>query len=164
MSDELDDYEEGAERAEAREGERERELELVDAAELGAIAAEQYETRFDETRRLAYSGVEEGDDDVDVQELEESGTQLERPPARGTAERSFGARRDRLSLTLPATVHSGGPYGVDVGGPHRRWRPGFVPSTSCPSPGRCRVAVVAVAVSLRGAPLSSPCSSPSLAG
>ena len=78
MSDELDDYEARAERAEAREDERERELVLADAAELGDIAAEEDETRFDETR-LAYSGVEEGDGDVDVQELEEAGAQLDDP-------------------------------------------------------------------------------------
>ena len=78
MSDELDDYEEGAERAEAREDERERELVLADAAELGDSAEELDETRFDETR-LAYSGVEEGDGDVDVQELEEAGARLDDP-------------------------------------------------------------------------------------
>jgi hypothetical protein len=78
MSDELDDYEEGAERAEAREDEIEQELALADAAELGDSAAELDETRFDETR-LAYSGVEEGDGDVDVQELEEAGARLDDP-------------------------------------------------------------------------------------
>jgi hypothetical protein len=60
MSDELDDYREGAERDQAREDEHEQELALADAPELADIAAEQDETRFDETR-LAYSGVEEGD-------------------------------------------------------------------------------------------------------
>jgi hypothetical protein len=78
MSDELDDYQEGAERAEAREDDHEQELELADAAELADLAAEQDETRFDETR-LTYSGVEEGDGDVDVQELEEAGAQLDDP-------------------------------------------------------------------------------------
>ena len=78
MSDELDDYEEGEERAEAREDELQRELVLADAAELGDSAEEQDETPFDETR-LAYSGVEEGDGDVDVQELEEAGAQLDDP-------------------------------------------------------------------------------------
>lgn len=43
---------------------------MADAVELADIAAEQAETRFDETR-LAYSGVEKDDGDVDVQELEE---------------------------------------------------------------------------------------------
>ena len=78
MSDELDDYQKGAERAQAREDEHEQELALADAAELADIAAEQDETHFDETR-LAYSGVEEGDGDVDVQELEEAGAQLDDP-------------------------------------------------------------------------------------
>ena len=41
-------------------------------------AGEQDETRFDETR-LAYSGAEEGDGGVDVQELEEAGAQLDDP-------------------------------------------------------------------------------------
>ena len=39
MSDELDDSEEGAEQAEAREDELEQELALADAEELGDIAA-----------------------------------------------------------------------------------------------------------------------------
>ena len=78
MSDELDDYQESAERAEAREDDHEQELELADAAELADIAAEHDETRFDETR-LAFSGVEEGDGDVDVQELEEASAQLDDP-------------------------------------------------------------------------------------
>ncbi len=78
MSDELDDYEDGVERAEAHEDELEQELVLADAAEMGDIAAEEDETRFDETR-LAYSGVEEGDGDVDVQELEEAGARLDDP-------------------------------------------------------------------------------------
>jgi hypothetical protein len=79
MSDELDHYQEGAERAEAREDEHERELALADASQLDDIAGEQDETRFDETR-LAYSGVAEDDSDVDVQELEEAGAQLDDPP------------------------------------------------------------------------------------
>ena len=78
MSDELDDYQEGEERAEAREDELQRELVLADAAGLGDSAEEQDETPFDETR-LAYSGVEEGDGDVDVQELEEAGARLDDP-------------------------------------------------------------------------------------
>ena len=78
MSDELDDYEEGAERAEALEDELESELALADAAELADITAEEDETRFDETR-LVYSGVEEGDGDVDVEELEEAGARLDDP-------------------------------------------------------------------------------------
>jgi hypothetical protein len=90
MSDELDDYQEGAERAEAREDEHERELALADAAEFADSAAETDETRFDETR-LAYSGVQEGDGDVDVQELEEAGAAARRPGARGAAGGSLGA-------------------------------------------------------------------------
>ena len=78
MSDELDDYEEGAEQAEAREDEFERGLVLADATELADIAAEQDDTRFDETR-LAYSGVEEGDGDVDMEELKEAGVLLDDP-------------------------------------------------------------------------------------
>jgi hypothetical protein len=66
------------ERAEAREDEHERELALADAAEFADSAAETDETRFDETR-LAYSGVQEGDGDVDVQELEERAQQLDDP-------------------------------------------------------------------------------------
>ena len=78
MSDELDDYEEGEERAHAREDELDRELVLADAAELDDSVEEPDETRFDETR-LTYSGVEEGDGDVDVQELEEAGARLDDP-------------------------------------------------------------------------------------
>ena len=78
MSDELDDYEEGEERAQGREEELDRELVLADAAELDDSVEEQDETRFDETR-LIYSGVEEGDGDVDVQELEEAGARLDDP-------------------------------------------------------------------------------------
>ena len=77
-SDELDDYQEGEERAEAWEDELQRELVLADAAELGDSAEEQDETPFDETR-LAYSGVEEGDRGVDVQELEEAGGRADDP-------------------------------------------------------------------------------------
>jgi hypothetical protein len=50
MSDELDDYQEGAERAEAREDELERELALADAEEMDDFAAQQDQSRFDETR------------------------------------------------------------------------------------------------------------------
>ena len=42
------------------------------------MAAEQDDTRFDVTR-LTFSGVEEGDGDVDAQELEEAGVQLDDP-------------------------------------------------------------------------------------
>ena len=78
MSDELDDYERGAEQAEALTDGLQRELELADAEELGEAAADRDDTRFDETRRT-YSGVEEGDGDVDVEELEEAGARLDDP-------------------------------------------------------------------------------------
>ena len=78
MPDELDDYEAGVERAEAREDELEGELELTDATQLDEIGAEPDETRFDDTR-LAYSGVEEGDGDVDELELEEAGARFDDP-------------------------------------------------------------------------------------
>jgi hypothetical protein len=58
---------------------------LADAEELGDIAAEQDDTRFDVTR-LTYSGVEEGDGDVDAQELGEAGVRLD-DPQRRTADR-----------------------------------------------------------------------------
>jgi hypothetical protein len=78
MPDELDDYEEGAERAEAREDELERELALADAGELADSDAEQDDTPFDETR-LAYSGAEEGGGGVDLEELEEAGVRFDDP-------------------------------------------------------------------------------------
>ena len=56
----------------------ERELVLADAGQLGDSVEERDETRFDETW-FAYSGVEEGDGDVDVQELEEAGVWLDDP-------------------------------------------------------------------------------------
>jgi hypothetical protein len=78
MSDELDDYEEGVERAEAVEDDLDQERSLADADELADLDAEQDDTHFDETRR-AYSGVEDGDADVDVEELEEAGALLDDP-------------------------------------------------------------------------------------
>jgi hypothetical protein len=78
MPDELDDYETSAERAEAAEDELSLETELADAEELADVVAEQDETPFD-TTRLAYSGVDEGDGDVDVEELEEAGALLDDP-------------------------------------------------------------------------------------
>ena len=74
MTDELDDYEQADERAEDREDE----LVSSDAEELVDIAADQDETPFDETR-LEYSGVEEGDGDVDTEELEEAGALFDDP-------------------------------------------------------------------------------------
>jgi hypothetical protein len=78
MTDELDDYEQQAERTEAIEDELEQEVELADADELADLVAEQDETPFD-TTRLVYSGVIEGDADVDVEELEEAGALLDDP-------------------------------------------------------------------------------------
>ena len=49
-----------------------------DAEDLDEIVAEQEETPFDETR-LEYSGVEEGDGDVDVEEYEEAGALFDDP-------------------------------------------------------------------------------------
>jgi hypothetical protein len=55
------------------------EEERVDAAEeLGDLVADQDETAFDETR-LQYSGVEEGDGDVDVEEYAEAGALFDDP-------------------------------------------------------------------------------------
>ncbi len=78
MPDELDEYEDDAEQAEALEDELEREVALADAEQLADIAEEQDETPFD-TTRLAYSGVDDGDADVDVEELEEAGALLDDP-------------------------------------------------------------------------------------
>jgi hypothetical protein len=78
MSDELDDYEARQEKADAREDERNAEVELADAVELTTASAEDDDTAFDETR-LAYSGVEAGDGDVDEKELEEAGALLDDP-------------------------------------------------------------------------------------
>ena len=49
-----------------------------DTVDLDEIVAEQEETPFDETR-LEYSGVEEGDGDVDVEEYEEAGALFDDP-------------------------------------------------------------------------------------
>lgn len=78
MPDELDEYEDDAEQAEALEDELEREVALADAEQLADIAEEQDETPFD-TTRLAYSGVDDGDAGVDVEELEEAGALLDDP-------------------------------------------------------------------------------------
>jgi hypothetical protein len=51
---------------------------VADAAELDDLTADQDETAFDETR-LEYSGVEEGDGDVDVEEYEEAGALFDDP-------------------------------------------------------------------------------------
>jgi hypothetical protein len=52
---------------------------VADAAEVDAVAEEQGETAFDETRH-AYSGViEDSDADVDVEEYEEAGALFDDP-------------------------------------------------------------------------------------
>ena len=76
MPDELDDYEEGRERVEAREEEVEQEMALADAEELADRAAERDETPFDDTRH-AYSGVDEDGGGVDLEELDEAGVRFD---------------------------------------------------------------------------------------
>jgi hypothetical protein len=78
LSDDLDDYEENVERADELEDVLHDELTLADAEELDDVAAEDDETGFDEAR-LEYSGVEEGDGDVDMRELDEAGALLDDP-------------------------------------------------------------------------------------
>lgn len=78
MSDELDDYEERVERADASEDALEGDRVLADADELTDAAAEEDDTGFDESR-LQYSGVAEGYGNVDVEELEEAGALLDDP-------------------------------------------------------------------------------------
>lgn len=78
MSDELDDYEERVERADAAEDGRGEEQELADSQELTDEDTEPDETPFDRTREV-YSGVEEDDSDVDLEELEEAGALLDDP-------------------------------------------------------------------------------------
>jgi hypothetical protein len=77
MSDELDDYENGVERAEADEEELELELLLADADELPDEEAEDDGTPFDAARRL-YTGVDD-DGGPDTEELEEAGARLDDP-------------------------------------------------------------------------------------
>ena len=78
MPDDLDEYEEGLEQAEAREEEVEREIALADAEELADRAAERDDTPFDETRH-AYSGVDEDGGGVDLDELDEAGARFDAP-------------------------------------------------------------------------------------
>ena len=87
MSDDLDDYETSAERAEAAEDELAEETELADAEELADLVAEGDETPFD-TTRLTYSGVEEGDGEdgpslsvVHLYEDEDAAWRVTTPPA-----------------------------------------------------------------------------------
>jgi hypothetical protein len=88
MSDELDEYEDGVERDEAKAAEIDEELALSDADQLSDGSAEQDETWFDETRH-EYSGAEEGDGDVDVEEMEEAGPLLDDPEKTALLERAI---------------------------------------------------------------------------
>ncbi|MGI9052124.1 MAG: hypothetical protein ACR2HQ_05655 [Ilumatobacteraceae bacterium] len=79
MTDELDDYEESADHEDALVADLADEAELADADELLDLEAESDETPFDVTR-LQYSGVQQdGDGDVDVEELAEAGALLDDP-------------------------------------------------------------------------------------
>ncbi len=78
MPDELDDYEEEISEEEDVIEELAEEESLADADEIIDAAAESDETPFDETR-LQYSGVEEGDGDVDVEEYAEAGALFDDP-------------------------------------------------------------------------------------
>ena len=77
-SDELNDYEDEADRDEAVVTELVVEQDLSDADELPDAEGEGDSTPFDETR-AAYSGVLEGDDDVDLAELASAGALLDDP-------------------------------------------------------------------------------------
>jgi hypothetical protein len=76
MSDERDDGDD----AELEEERIDDDIDarVRDAGDLDEVVAEQEETPFDETR-LEYSGVEEGDGDVDVEEYEEAGALFDDP-------------------------------------------------------------------------------------
>ena len=78
VPDELDDYEEDLEQAEAREEEVEQEMALADAVELAERAAEWDETPFDETRH-AYSGLDEDGGGIDLEELDEADIRFDAP-------------------------------------------------------------------------------------
>ena len=78
MSDDRDD-EPDAE-LEEQEVDDDIDARVRDTVDLDEIVAEQEETPFDETR-LEYSGVEEGDGDVDVEEYEEAGALFDDPVA-----------------------------------------------------------------------------------
>jgi hypothetical protein len=77
MSDELDDYEDGVERAEADEEDLALERLLADADELIDAEGEDDLTPFDEAR-LLYSGVDD-DGGPDTEELDEAGARLDDP-------------------------------------------------------------------------------------
>jgi hypothetical protein len=88
VSDELDEYEDGVERDEAEAAAIDEELALSDADQISDGSAEQDETSFDETRH-EYSGAEEGDGDVDVEEMEEAGPLLDDPEKTALRERAI---------------------------------------------------------------------------
>jgi hypothetical protein len=87
MSDELDEYEEGVERDEAEVVGIDEELAMSDADQISDESAEQDETSFDETRH-EYSGAEEGDGDVDLEQMEEAGPLLDDPEKTALLERA----------------------------------------------------------------------------
>jgi hypothetical protein len=78
MADELDEYEDDVEREQDTIEGFADDQELADADELFDGSAELDETPFDETRHQ-YSGVLEGDADVDVEEYEEAGALFDDP-------------------------------------------------------------------------------------
>jgi hypothetical protein len=88
MTDELDEYEDGVERDESEAAAIDEELVLSDADQISDASAEQDETSFDETRH-EYSGAEEGDGDVDVEEMEEAGPLLDDPEETALRERAI---------------------------------------------------------------------------
>ncbi|MGI9031163.1 MAG: hypothetical protein ACR2HP_14445 [Ilumatobacteraceae bacterium] len=76
MTDELDEYEQQGETEQRLVDELADEAAVADADEILDREAEPDETPFDETRHQ-YSGV--GDDDVDIEELEEAGALFDDP-------------------------------------------------------------------------------------
>jgi len=76
--DELDDYEDEVDREEAVVAERDDERDLSDGEELADVVAERDSTPFDDTR-FTYSGVVDGDEDVDVAGLRSAGALLDDP-------------------------------------------------------------------------------------
>ena len=61
---------------------------MSDADEISDESAERDETSFDETRH-EYSGAEEGDGDVDVEEMEEAGAMFDDPEKTALLERAI---------------------------------------------------------------------------
>ncbi len=76
--DELDDYEDEVDREEAVVAERDDERDLSDGEELADVVAERDSTPFDDTR-FTYSGVVDGDEDVDLAEFKSAGALLDDP-------------------------------------------------------------------------------------